>query len=301
MFSLSWVFLYILEYRIYDRFFILTDDLPISHPDAPGRPRLKFDISSLPKQEKVQSAELRLHKNGLWRHGSDPEMRVSVYQITYSRLPSSLENRTLIDSHIVNTANSGWESFDVRSAVEHWMSNPSDKNNIEVHISTKEGHSLNISANDVIRNLSMDKEQWHEHRPLLVVYTNDALRHHHVRKKRSASRSRSQRKRNRPQYCQRHPLYVDFSDVGWNDWIVAPPGYFAYYCNGQCPYPITKHLNATNHAIVQTVMNSVDPKVPNVCCVPTTLTPISMLYMDEYEKVVLKIYQDMVVEGCGCR
>jgi bone morphogenetic protein 2/4 len=48
-------------------------------------------------------------------------------------------------------------------------------------------------------------------------------------------------------------------------------------------------------------MNSVDPKVPNVCCVPTTLTPISMLYMDEYEKVVLKNYQDMVVEGCGCR
>ncbi len=24
--------------------------------------------------------------------------------------------------------------------------------------------------------------------------------------------------------CKRHPLNVDFAEVGWNDWIVAPPG-----------------------------------------------------------------------------
>jgi bone morphogenetic protein 2/4 len=35
--------------------------------------------------------------------------------------------------------------------------------------------------------------------------------------------------------------------------------------------------------------------------VPTELSPISMLYLDEYEKVVLKNYENMVVEGCGCR
>lgn len=34
-------------------------------------------------------------------------------------------------------------------------------------------------------------------------------------------------------------------------------------------------------------------------CVPTELSAISMLYLDENEKVVLKNYQDMVVEGCG--
>ena len=26
-----------------------------------------------------------------------------------------------------------------------------------------------------------------------------------------------------------------------------------------------------------------------------------MLYLDEYEKVVLKNYENMVIEGCGCR
>ena len=102
--------------------------------------------------------------------------------------------------------------------------------------------------------------------------------------------------------CRRRPLYVDFSDVGWNDWILAPPGYQAYYCHGECPFYLNDNLNATNHAIVQTLVHSVDPRaVPRPCCVPTELSAISMLYVDSSEKVVLKTYKDMVVEACGCR
>ncbi|KAH3853462.1 bone morphogenetic protein 2-like [Dreissena polymorpha] len=102
--------------------------------------------------------------------------------------------------------------------------------------------------------------------------------------------------------CQRKDLHVDFSDVGWNDWIVAPLGYDAYYCDGGCPVPLSDSLNATNHAIVQTLVNSVDSRAaPSACCVPTTLSAISMLYLDEFGKVILKQYADMVVEGCGCR
>ena len=120
-------------------------------------------------------------------------------------------------------------------------------------------------------------------------------------KKRSRSHNYSRKKKQ--QYCRRHELYVDFQDVGWNDWIVAPPGYDAYYCHGNCDmFPLPEYINTTNHAIVQSLVHSKNPKaVPLPCCVPTELTPISMLYLDEYEKVVLKNYQDMVVQGCGCR
>ena len=90
-------------------------------------------------------------------------------------------------------------------------------------------------------------------------------------------------------------LYVDFSHVGWNDWIVAPPGYDAHFCQGECNFPLADHMNATNHAIVQSMVNSMNPSaVPRACCVPTELSPISMLYLDEYEKVVLKNYENMV-------
>jgi len=125
------------------------------------------------------------------------------------------------------------------------------------------------------------------------------------KKKRIKEKKKNPEGRKRPGHknlCQRKPLYVDFKDVGWNDWIVAPLGYPAFYCDGNCPFPLSDNLNATNHAIVQTLVNSVDAKaVPTACCVPTTLSSISMLYLDEFDKTILKQYDDMVVEGCGCR
>ncbi|RXM93320.1 Bone morphogenetic protein 4 [Acipenser ruthenus] len=135
-------------------------------------------------------------------------------------------------------------------------------------------------------------------RPLLVTFSHDGKGHPLTRRTKRSPRPRG-RKKNRN--CRRHELYVDFSDVGWNDWIVAPPGYQAYFCHGDCPFPLADHLNSTNHAIVQTLVNSVNAEIPRACCVPTELSAISMLYLDEHDKVVLKNYQEMVVEGCGCR
>ena len=45
------------------------------------------------------------------------------------------------------------------------------------------------------------------------------------------------------------------------DWIIAPEGYEAYYCFGECSFPLNQHMNATNHAIVQTLMNLKNGKV----------------------------------------
>jgi len=151
-------------------------------------------------------------------------------------------------------------------------------------------------------------------RPALLVYSDDGKNSRPVgppRRKRSPGAGQQQQGRGGGKrrkdgggrdICQRHPLYVDFTDVGWDDWIVAPPGYDAYYCHGDCPFPVAEHLNSTNHAIVQTLVNSMNPTaVPKACCVPTQLASISMLYLDEDNKVVLKNYQDMQVLGCGCR
>lgn len=39
------------------------------------------------------------------------------------------------------------------------------------------------------------------------------------------------------------------------DWIIAPEGYAAYYCEGECAFPLNSYMNATNHAIVQTLVS----------------------------------------------
>ncbi|KAJ7337980.1 hypothetical protein JRQ81_010506 [Phrynocephalus forsythii] len=102
--------------------------------------------------------------------------------------------------------------------------------------------------------------------------------------------------------CSKKALHVNFKELGWDDWIIAPLVYEAYHCEGVCDFPLRSHLEPTNHAIIQTLMNSMDPgSTPPSCCVPTKLTPISILYTDAGNNVVYKQYEDMVVESCGCR
>lgn len=43
------------------------------------------------------------------------------------------------------------------------------------------------------------------------------------------------------------------------DWIIAPDGYGAFYCSGECNFPLNAHKNATNHAIVQTLVHLLNP------------------------------------------
>ncbi|CAK6978179.1 growth/differentiation factor 5 [Scomber scombrus] len=102
--------------------------------------------------------------------------------------------------------------------------------------------------------------------------------------------------------CHRRRLHVNFKEMGWDDWIIAPLEYESFHCDGVCDFPIRSHLEPTNHAIIQTLMNSMDPEsTPPTCCVPTRLSPISILYIDSANNVVYKQYEDMVVESCGCR
>lgn len=294
---------------------------------AKNRFRFRFNISSVPDWEQVTAAELRLY------HVADASgvvQRLNVYDVVRRR--PQLHAR-LVDTKLLKARSSSrWETADVLPAVQRWRQNPRRNNGLLVDVTTADGSAL---ADHSRVRLRLDDDDANPNRnngrtlqPVLLLFTDDGRQQSKpnknrvdndddddgdeddddpttgrvTRERRSPDSSRKGRRKGHRDNCRRHSLYVDFSDVGWNDWIVAPPGYQAYYCHGECPFPLADHLNATNHAIVQTLVNSVNPSaVPRACCVPTELSPISMLYLDEYDKVVLKNYQDMVVEGCGCR
>lgn len=116
----------------------------------------------------------------------------------------------------------------------------------------------------------------------------------------NAPRTRRNAKAN---HCKRTSLYVEFKDIGWDSWILAPPGFEAYSCQGVCSYPMPSQMSPTKHAIIQTLMNLKSPqKVSQVCCVPTKLEPISLLYINENSQVIFEHkYEGMVVAECGCR
>lgn len=38
--------------------------------------------------------------------------------------------------------------------------------------------------------------------------------------------------------------------------MIAPQGYSAYYCEGECAFPLDSCMNATNHAILQSLVSA---------------------------------------------
>ncbi|XP_043661882.1 protein decapentaplegic isoform X1 [Drosophila teissieri] len=296
----------------------IDDRFPHHH-----RFRLHFDVKSIPADEKLKAAELQLTRDALSPQvvasrssANRTRYQVLVYDITRvgvrgQREPSYL----LLDTKTVRLNSTDTVSLDVQPAVDRWLASPQRNYGLLVEVRTV--RSLKPAPHHHVRlRRSADEahERWQHKQPLLFTYTDDGR--HKARSIRDVSggegggkggRNKRQprrptRRKNHDDTCRRHSLYVDFSDVGWDDWIVAPLGYDAYYCHGKCPFPLADHFNSTNHAVVQTLVNNMNPgKVPKACCVPTQLDSVAMLYLNDQSTVVLKNYQEMTVVGCGCR
>lgn len=58
-----------------------------------------------------------------------------------------------------------------------------------------------------------------------------------------------------PQGCSRRYMKVDFADIGWNEWVLSPKSFDAFYCAGTCEFPIPKVRGA--HSVAANV-NSLD-------------------------------------------
>ncbi|XP_060530406.1 protein decapentaplegic-like [Cylas formicarius] len=262
--------------------------------------RLKFDVS-VPKNEVLRAAEITLKRNPLEDGRS---IRIVVEDIMkLGKKGKHGPIKRIVDNKFINSRGNANVKLDITDAVQRWLQNPSANHGVIVHVlgTNQEPHVR------IRRSFKDTDDSWQQVQPILYLFTDDRQQQDRVkgadllRRRRRGTRKHLRRKEdNAP--CSRHEMYVDFSVVGWSDWIVAPPGYDAYYCSGECNFPLADHLNTTNHAIVQTLVNSVNPsKVPKPCCIPTQMNSISMLYLDDENKVVLKNYKEMVVIGCGCR
>ncbi|XP_049615224.1 growth/differentiation factor 10 [Syngnathus scovelli] len=106
-----------------------------------------------------------------------------------------------------------------------------------------------------------------------------------------------------PRVCARRYLKVDFADIGWSEWVLAPKSFDAYYCAGSCGFPIPKVVRPSSHATIQSIVRAVGivPGIPEPCCVPEKMSPLSVLFLDPDRNMVLKVYPGMSVDTCACR
>jgi len=141
------------------------------------------------------------------------------------------------------------------------------------------------------------------HRERLGQVVRDRSRVQQRRLTRSTSNPDDQLIERNASECTRHELYVDFRDIGLSSSIIAPPGYSAYQCKGVCEPPLSQDQRPTNHATIQAIVHKMGlvKDVERPCCVPTKLSSTSILFYDDNENVVLKMYEDMIADSCGCR
>ncbi|XP_007534966.1 growth/differentiation factor 2 [Erinaceus europaeus] len=308
-----------------------TEDFPLQ------KHILLFNIS-IPRHEQITRAELRLYVSCQSHADFSHQLKgkVAIYDVLdgADAWSASEGTKTFLVSQDIQ--DEGWETFEVSSAVKRWIRADStkSKNKLKVAVGNhrKGCDKLDISVPPGSKNL-----------PFFVVFSNDRsngtketrlelremIGHEQetvlkrlsengpavaggenkndedmegymaegsalVRRKRSAGASN---------HCQKTSLRVNFEDIGWDSWIIAPKEYDAFECKGGCFFPLADDVTPTKHAIVQTLVHLKFPtKVGKACCVPTKLSPISILYKDDNGVPTLKYhYEGMSVAECGCR
>ncbi|XP_061288840.1 bone morphogenetic protein 10 [Bos javanicus] len=297
---------------------------------------LLFNVS-IPHHEDIIMAELRLYtlvqRDRLIYEGVD--RKITIFEVLESKEDHEGERNmlVLVSGEIYGT-NSEWETFDVTDAIRHWQKSGSSTHQLEVHIESKHETEDTLGRGQ----LEIDTSARNKHDPLLVVFSDDQSSEKERKEELDEMIAHEQfpemdnldldgysngpgeeallqmrsniiydstariRRNAKGNYCKRTPLYIDFKEIGWDSWIIAPPGYEAYECRGVCNYPLAEHLTPTKHAIIQALVHLKNSqKASKACCVPTKLEPISILYLDKGVVTYKFKYEGMAVSECGCR
>ncbi|XP_074478411.1 inhibin subunit beta Aa [Sebastes fasciatus] len=233
--------------------------------------------------------------------------KVTIRLFQQRRLPSGRpstppQDDVLLSEKTVDTRRSGWHTFPVSAAVQALLES-TESTTLSLRVScplcADAGATLIlVSGGSETSHRANQREQ--SHRPFLMA----------VVRQEDSSESRRRRKRGlecdgKVRVCCKRQFYVNFKDIGWNDWIIAPPGYHANYCEGECPSHVASITGSTlsfhSTVISHYRMRGYSPfQNLRSCCVPTRLRAMSMLYYNEEQKIIKKDIQNMIVEECGC-
>uniref|UniRef100_A0A8C5HG06 TGF-beta family profile domain-containing protein n=1 Tax=Gouania willdenowi TaxID=441366 RepID=A0A8C5HG06_GOUWI len=226
----------------------------------------RFDLTQIPDGEAVTAAEFRIYKDRSHVRYDNNTLKVSVYQVI-KEYQNKDADTFLLGSKRVQASDGGWLVFDITATSNHWVMNPRQNLGLQLCVESADGRSINMKSAGVIgRNGPQSKQPF-----LVAFFKASGVLLRSIRaaggKKKNSNRNKSTNQQEssraskagdfntseQKQACKKHELYVSFRDLGWQDWIIAPEGYAAFYCDGECSFPLNAHMNATNHAIVQTL------------------------------------------------
>ncbi|KAK2490312.1 hypothetical protein MC885_019920 [Smutsia gigantea] len=290
----------------------------------------RFDLTQIPAGEEVTAAEFRIYKLPS-THLLNRTLHISMFEVV--REQSNRESDLFfLDLQTLRAEDEGWLVLDVTAASDHWSLNPNKDLGLRLYVETEDGRSVDPGLAGLLgRQAPRSKQPFmggpqprvspsgseapeeateENQRAAAPAQTPWDLRCAHQGGPCPGSSPRELHRAGAPEktlhvppaddvhgsdgrhVCHRHKLY---------DWVIAPQGYSAYYCDGECSFPLDSCMNATNHAILQSLVHLMKPDaVPKACCAPTKLSATSVLYYDSSNNVILCKHRNMVVRACGC-
>ncbi|KAI2658956.1 Inhibin beta B chain [Labeo rohita] len=257
------------------------------HESLTSKTSLFFVISNEGNQNLyVSQASLWLYFKllpNVLEKGSRRKVTVKVY----SQEPGLGSKWNLVEKR-VDLKRSGWHTFPLTDAVQMVFAKGDRRQNLDVRCEVCD----KMGVVPILVNTADES-----HRPFLVVQARAADNKHRIRKRGLECDGSSS-------LCCRQQFYIDFRLIGWNDWIIAPSGYFGNYCEGNCPAymaGVPGSASSFHTAVVnQYRMRGMSPGSMNSCCIPTKLSTMSMLYFDDEYNIVKRDVPNMIVEECGC-
>ena len=285
--------------------FFSTDD-----GERPGH--INFNLSSIPKREKVHSAELLLFTEQQKR-GNLPHRHLRLYTPKF-------ENGDLVLAFYkkIHSKSKGYVKLDITDLIKDWKVNGVENSSMIVEIDRK-ADDMNSVHSRKRRHLA--ENEWQRKRPLLIVHSvadDEAL----TRRRSAMERSRrnlekvptdiylkavniprvnATHEKVKKETCRLRPYVLVAKDFGWDEWIIAPNSYDLNFCSGECPKPLGPHFNTTNHAVIQNAVLGINKQlVPQLCCIPTTFKDQTFLVLDGDGNLMLKTFVEMIALGCGC-
>ncbi|XP_037811710.1 uncharacterized protein LOC119603668 [Lucilia sericata] len=246
----------------------------------------KFDITTTVKEwySRRESEKLRLLIDCT---GCGKVYTVHLFNDNTAKADASIRERRIADERRNANINK-MHSKHFYNITHNYENYTNFQYNQTILVADKDGIRQRNPAN------SDEKDLLNSSRPFLVLHT-EARRQRRVRRRAINCNGALHGQ------CCKESFYVSFKALGWDDWIIAPRGYFANYCRGDCTGPYrtpdtfqTFHAHFIEEYRKMGLLNGMQP-----CCAPIKFSSMSLIYYGD-EGIIKRDLPKMVVDECGC-
>lgn len=187
------------------------------------------------------------------------------------------------------SGNGGWQRVDVTAGVRHWAAEGAPGPLLLLLDCSGCGEAVRLPL-----PLPRGAHPSHPARPFLVLRAAPPT----ARRVRRRALDCGPDARNQ---CCKQRFYVSFRALGWDDWIIAPHGYFANYCRGDCGTNRTPDTFLTYYSHVLDEYRRLDRLAGlRPCCAPLKFSSMSLIYFGPDSNIIKRDLPKMVVDECGC-